>query len=83
MMYGYGPGAGWMMLLPLIWVGLLAVIVWAAVRMVHGPGDRDRVPPRRETAQEILDRRLALGEIDADTYAELRAHLAGQLPDSR
>ncbi len=87
MMYGYGPGAGWMVLMPLLWVGLLAVIVWAVVRLARGPGDRvagsGQVPPRQESAQEILDRRLALGEIDVDTYTELRARLASQVPESR
>jgi putative membrane protein len=32
--------------------------------------------PRRETAEEILDRRFAAGEIDADTYRAQRAVLA-------
>jgi putative membrane protein len=35
------------------------------------------VPPR-ETPQEILDRRLASGEIDPDAYTQARAVLAGK-----
>jgi putative membrane protein len=77
MMYGYGAGWGWMMLMPLVWIALLAVIVWAVVRLVQRPGDRI-TPQRKETAQEILDRRFASGEIDADTYADARARIAGR-----
>jgi putative membrane protein len=84
MMYGYGPGWGWMMLMPLLWIVLLGVIIWAVVRLVPRPGDRaygDRgysSGPPRETAQEILDRRYASGEIDADTYTRMRTHLSGR-----
>ncbi len=87
MMWGYGPGAGWMLLMPLLWVGLLGGIVWAVVRLARSPGERSaergQVPPRRESPQEILDRRLALGEIDVDAYTQLRARLTGQVPESR
>lgn len=38
---------------------------------VAGPG-----PGRPETAEEILDRRFALGEIDAEQYRAARAELA-------
>jgi putative membrane protein len=79
MMYGWGVGWGWMMLMPLLWIALLAVIVWAVVRLVQRPADR-AVQPRRETPQEILDRRYACGEIDADTYTQARARLAGREP---
>jgi putative membrane protein len=82
MMYGYGIGWGWMMLMPLVWIALLAVIVWAVVRLAQRPGDRI-TPQHRETAQEILDRRFASGEIDADTYADARARLAGTEPSPR
>jgi putative membrane protein len=61
MMNGYGPGWAWMMLMPLLWVALIAVVVWAVIRLVQrpsswqgGPG-----PQGRETPQEILDRRFA------------------------
>jgi putative membrane protein len=33
-----------------------------------------------ESPQEILDRRFASGEIDADTYTRMRAHFAGREP---
>jgi putative membrane protein len=87
MMYG-GGGWGWMMLMPLLWVALLAVIVWAVVRLAQpggrsgGPGGYDYDRSRRETPQEILDRRFASGEIDADAYTQARARLAGRNVDA-
>jgi putative membrane protein len=79
MMYGgWGGGWAWMMLMPLLWIALLGVIVWAAVRLAQRPSDRAGPPPRRETPQEILDRRFAAGEIDADEYTRARDTLAGK-----
>jgi putative membrane protein len=77
MMYGYGSGWIWMILMPLMWIALTAVIIWAAVRLVQRPADGERHPRVRETPQEILDRRYASGEIDADEYTRARDHLAG------
>jgi putative membrane protein len=80
MMYGYGAG-WWMLLMPLLWIALIGVIVWAAVRVAQPAGTR-RTEPYRETPQEILDRRYARGEIDDDTYVRARARLSGQEPSS-
>ncbi|MET7808816.1 SHOCT domain-containing protein [Micromonospora chersina] len=79
MMYGYGSGWIWMTLMPVVWIALIAVIVWAVARLVQRPADHGRQV--RETPQEILDRRFALGEIDAEEYGRARAHLAGRHPD--
>ncbi|GAU69827.1 hypothetical protein SSP35_14_01610 [Streptomyces sp. NBRC 110611] len=43
----------------------------------HGGADRGKMPGK--TPEEILDRRFAPGEIDADTYSEARS-LAGHRP---
>lgn len=82
MMHGYGPGWAWMMLMPLVWLAFIALIVWAVIRLVRRPGDGERGGQGRETPQEILDRRFARGEIDADEYRQARAHLAGREPGS-
>ncbi|WP_372735159.1 SHOCT domain-containing protein [Nocardioides sp.] len=87
MMYdGVGWGWGWMMLMPLLWIALLGVIVWAVVHL-SGSGDRraprDAPPlPQRESALEILDRRLATGEIDQAAYLQARDLIAGRTPRS-
>jgi len=76
MMYG-GYGWGWMMLMPLVWIVLIAAIAWAVVQLAHTPGGRSN-HDRQESPQEILDRRLASGEIDADAYRRIRDELAGR-----
>jgi putative membrane protein len=77
-MWGNGAGWGWMMFMPLLWIVLLGVIIWAAVRLAHRPDGQARDQRGRETPQEILDRRYASGEIDTDTYTQARAHLTGR-----
>ena len=78
MMYGYGSGAWWMMLMPLLWIVLIAVIVWAVVRFIQPGGGNKPVQPLRETPMEILDRRYAHGDIDDDAYTTARARLSGR-----
>jgi len=78
-MFGYGwcggmGAVGWL-LMALLWGGLLAVIVWAITRLF--PRGRSRPAERGvgDSASSTLDRRLAAGEIDEDTYLRLRADL--------
>ena len=66
---GYGMGAGvW-----IFWIVLIALVVWAFVvftgrsRPPHGDGS--------ETAMNVLKKRLARGEIDAEEYRRLRNEL--------
>lgn len=70
------------MLMPVIWLLLVGLIVWAVVQLTRTSGhDHEAVVPatgHREGPQEILDRRFASGEIDAETYTQLREHLAGR-----
>lgn len=83
MMYGWnGTGSIWMIVMPLLWIGLIALIIWAVVRLTQDRVDQDTTR-RRETPQEILDRRYALGEIDTDAYLEARARLAGREREPR
>jgi putative membrane protein len=76
MMYGYGPGLVWMFVMPVIWIALLALVVWAVVRLTHdGHSRRDDSSAHVETPEEILDHRYARGEIDAEEYRQRRAEL--------
>ena len=69
-------GAGWWILMVIFWVGLIAAIVWAGARLFARPGGLvDRFDGAGERPEEILDRRLARGEIDAETYEALREKL--------
>jgi putative membrane protein len=78
-MYGHWFGGGWMIFMPLLWIVLIGAIAWAVIRLaVDRGGDR----AKRESPQEILDRRFASGEIDADTYSDARDRLIGKPPRS-
>ncbi|WP_344048740.1 SHOCT domain-containing protein [Streptomyces thermoalcalitolerans] len=85
-MYWNG-GWAWITFMPLLWIALIGLVVWAVIRLTrgssgdfsgrgHGWEDREH----RETPEEILDRRYASGEIDADTYTEARERLAAHRP---
>ena len=78
---GFGMGAGGWVLMSVFWIVLVAVIVWAIVRLVPSRSDNVREPRRSaaeppEKPREILDRRLASGEIDVETYEELCSKLS-------
>ncbi|WP_149182332.1 hypothetical protein [Streptomyces sp. TRM49041] len=70
----------WMAFMPLLWIAVIGLVVWAVVRLTqHHPSRgggtyRDETPG--ETPEDVLDRRFASGEIDADTYSEARKKLA-------
>ncbi len=73
-----GMGAAGWLLMALLWGSLLAVIVWAITRLF--PRSRSRAgepgaPGDGGSAGSVLDRRLAAGDIDEDTYLRLRADL--------
>jgi putative membrane protein len=55
-------------------VAIVALAVWAAVRLLGG-GDRRQTHDTDE-AEEILDRRYAQGEIDDEEYQQRRDALA-------
>ncbi|MFJ2720224.1 SHOCT domain-containing protein [Streptomyces sp. NPDC087437] len=79
-----------MAFMPLVWIVLLGLLVGLVVRLTRPPTDRGsgqgpgrappETPPPPETPEEILDRRFASGEIDADTYTEARERLAAHRP---
>jgi putative membrane protein len=73
--FSNGMSGGWWILMTVFWVGLIAAIVWAGVRLFARPGLADHSDGAGERPGEILDRRLASGEIDAKTYDALREKL--------
>jgi putative membrane protein len=78
----------WMALMMLFWVAVLALLVWAVVRLSraieshHSSSGGVRPSGNRETPRELLDRRYAAGEIDSATYSEMRTRLEGSDPDT-
>ena len=81
MMGWYGNG-GWgvgMIFMGLFWVMLIAGAVWAVARLTRRADDP--VIGGVESARQILDRRFASGQIDAQQYAEARRVLEGRSVD--
>jgi putative membrane protein len=72
-----GMGAGAWVLMSVFWVALIVLIVWLVANLL--PRDRRAGEARdlAERPEEILDRRLAAGEIDVETYDALAAKLHG------
>ena len=68
---GWGMGMGW--LGGLFWLVILGLIVWLVVNAIQR-GQSHNTPnlPPREDSLEILKRRFARGEIDAEEYEERR-----------
>jgi putative membrane protein len=67
-----GMGAGGWVLMSVFWVALIAAIVWAAAAFSSRGGRRSDSDGLLERPEEVLDRRLASGEIDPSTYDTLR-----------
>jgi putative membrane protein len=65
-------GAGDWIFMAIFWVAVLVAFAWLLTSLLGGKGQSSE---SRERPQEILDRRLAAGEIDARTYDELSAKL--------
>ena len=73
--YNDGMGGGWWILMVVFWIGLIAAIVWAGARLFDRPGPTQHSDGAGERPGEILERRLANGEIDVETYDALREKL--------
>lgn len=85
MMVWDGGGWGWMgglgmVLMVIIWVGLIALVVWGVSALTRGHSGG---APTMESPRQILDRRFASGEMDAAQYAEARRVLEGRSADGR
>ena len=80
--YGNGMGTtGWLGM-GVFWLLLLGLIVWLVVRLL--PGSSDGTPrPSSESALDILDRRMASGDIDAAAWQVQRTALLGVQHDRR
>ena len=76
MMDGYDMnGWGWAMMLvwSLIGIGFLGIVVWFATQWARsGSRPAPTSTPSTKPARDVLDDRLALGEIDIDEYQRRR-----------
>lgn len=69
---------GWLMMV-VLWVSVIAVVAWAVTRIFPGAqqarGSTAATPAREDDPRALLDRRLAGGEIDPETYDLIRQRL--------
>jgi putative membrane protein len=81
--YGGGMGAGAWVAMGVLWIALLAGIIWLVVRLLPSnthtgalsATPRSAQTPVQESALDILDRRFAQGDINLETYQAHRAAL--------
>jgi putative membrane protein len=83
MFNGYGMGAAGWLLMALFWIALVALVVFAVMRMFPRTEPTTEPRERAEEPREILKRRLASGEIDVDTYEQLSAKVGPSSPSGR
>ena len=70
--YGWTYGGG-MIFMAVIWILIIGLGIWLVTWLTR----RDKSVPREESPRQILDRRLAAGEIDAAAYAQARRLIEG------
>jgi putative membrane protein len=80
--YGYGMmgpgmmgGYGIMFIMPILWIVVIGLIVWAVVAAIRRPGESDGAYGSSAPALEILKRRYARGEISKEEYEEKKKDL--------
>jgi uncharacterized membrane protein len=82
MMYwnGHMTAAGWV--IAILWTVIILALIGGAVYWLvselSGRNPREAAAPGEGSAREILDRRLAKGELTVEQYKELRATLDGE-----
>ncbi len=70
-------GFGWMWLMPVLWIVLLGLIIWAIVALVRRSSEpRGQDSSKTSSALEVLKERYARGEIKKEEYDEKKRDLA-------
>ena len=80
----YGGGMGTFMWpgMGLFWIILLGLIVWLVIQLLPGSSEPPTRTPGKSTV-EIVDRRMANGEIDMETWQAQRAALLAAQRDGK
>lgn len=73
--FGWGMGYGWIFML-VFWVLLVGLVLWAVSRLAPRSVEGKESGGRRESTLEVLQRRLANGEISTEEYLRIRDELA-------
>jgi putative membrane protein len=87
----YGMGAGGWVAMAIFWIAVITLIVWSVSRFssTGGSGRTESTQPRGAlenatgSAEDILDRRFAAGELDEETYRSMCATLRSSGSESR
>jgi len=85
MMGGFGNGMGslgWLGM-GVFWLVLLGLIVWLVMRLLPDNRGGGSTRDAAESTLEILDRRMAKGEIDTQTWQAQRDALTGAARDRK
>ncbi|GAB3175609.1 hypothetical protein GCM10027059_49310 [Myceligenerans halotolerans] len=80
--FGSGMGAGWIFML-VLWIVLIVLITWAVTTLLHTSGNEGGQRGSTETPEEILERRLAAGEIGTEEYQHVHDQLAASRGEPR
>jgi putative membrane protein len=76
MHWGYGMGAGGWLAMTALWLVLIVAAVALAIWIFPTESQRrEDDPPSGHTPRDVLDERLARGEIDVETHQVLLAEL--------
>ncbi|HTK06884.1 MAG TPA: SHOCT domain-containing protein [Ktedonobacteraceae bacterium] len=78
MMWDYGwswPGLFMMSLTSILWIAVIAFLIWAVVRWVDRKNAHISTPTPTVSAMETLRQRYARGEIDTATFTHMREQL--------
>jgi putative membrane protein len=79
---GWGMMGPWMMggystmfLMPILWIVVVGLIVWAVVAAVRRTGEPGSPNKSADSALEVLKKRYARGEINKEEYEEKKKDL--------
>jgi len=67
---GMDGSSGWWILMAIMMIVFWGGIIWFAITLVQRPRHNSQIEVARKTAHEILDKRLARGEIELDDYRQ-------------
>lgn len=70
--YGQDGGGWWMLLMPVMWIVLMGIATWTVLLLTRSHATVSQTPP---TAEEVLQRRLAAGDVTIEEYTRTRAAL--------
>lgn len=78
--YSSGWDAGWMVLMMFGWVALLGFGAWTVAALTRPRRTAPGSLAVRESAVELLDRRLVAGDIEPEEYLAVRSALDAHSP---